>query len=43
MGDGFLGTFDGPARAIRCARGLRDEVARLGLEVRAGSTPARSS
>jgi pimeloyl-ACP methyl ester carboxylesterase len=36
MGDGFLATFDGPARAIRCARALREEVARLGLEVRAG-------
>jgi pimeloyl-ACP methyl ester carboxylesterase len=36
MGDGFLATFDGPARAIRCARALQDEVARLGLEVRAG-------
>jgi pimeloyl-ACP methyl ester carboxylesterase len=36
MGDGFLATFDGPARAIRCARALQEEVARLGLEVRAG-------
>jgi class 3 adenylate cyclase len=36
MGDGFLATFDGPARAIRCARALQNEVARLGLEVRAG-------
>ena len=25
-GDGFLATFDGPARAIRCARGIRDEA-----------------
>ena len=36
MGDGFLATFDGPARAIRCARALQEEVAGLGLEVRAG-------
>jgi class 3 adenylate cyclase len=36
MGDGFLATFDGPARAIRCACALQDEVAGLGLEVRAG-------
>ncbi len=36
MGDGFLATFDGPARAIRCARALQEEVARLGLAVRAG-------
>lgn len=36
MGDGFLATFDGPARAIRCARALQGEVERLGIEVRAG-------
>jgi pimeloyl-ACP methyl ester carboxylesterase len=36
MGDGFLATFDGPARAIRCARALQEDVERLGLEVRAG-------
>jgi class 3 adenylate cyclase len=36
MGDGFLATFDGPARAIRCACALREEVAALGLELRAG-------
>jgi pimeloyl-ACP methyl ester carboxylesterase len=36
MGDGFLATFDGPARAIRCARAVREEVAGLGIEVRAG-------
>jgi pimeloyl-ACP methyl ester carboxylesterase/plasmid stabilization system protein ParE len=35
-GDGFLGTFDGPARAVRCAFAIRDEVRRLGLEIRAG-------
>jgi pimeloyl-ACP methyl ester carboxylesterase len=36
MGDGFLATFDGPARAIRCACALRDELDGLGVEVRVG-------
>jgi class 3 adenylate cyclase len=36
MGDGFLATFDGPARAIRCACALQQEIAGLGVEVRAG-------
>jgi len=36
MGDGFLATFDGPARAIRCAVEIRDELARIGVDVRAG-------
>jgi class 3 adenylate cyclase len=35
-GDGFLATFDGPARAIRCAGAIAEAVAPLGLEVRAG-------
>jgi class 3 adenylate cyclase len=35
-GDGFLATFDGPARAIRCACAVRDGVRALGLEIRAG-------
>ena len=35
-GDGLLATFDGPARAIRCAAAIRDRVLPLGLEVRAG-------
>ena len=35
-GDGFFATFDGPARAIRCARAIVDDVGELGLEVRAG-------
>jgi class 3 adenylate cyclase len=35
-GDGFLATFDGPARAIRCACSIRDAVRRVGLEIRAG-------
>jgi len=35
-GDGILATFDGPARAIRCAWGIRDDVQRVGLDVRSG-------
>jgi class 3 adenylate cyclase len=35
-GDGFLATFDGPARGIRCACAVRDGVRSLGLEIRAG-------
>jgi pimeloyl-ACP methyl ester carboxylesterase len=35
-GDGFLATFDGPARAIRCALAIRDDLRTIGLEVRAG-------
>ncbi|MGB7869852.1 MAG: adenylate/guanylate cyclase domain-containing protein [Mycobacterium sp.] len=35
-GDGFLAMFDGPQRAIRCAVAIRDVVAALGIEVRAG-------
>jgi pimeloyl-ACP methyl ester carboxylesterase len=35
-GDGFLATFDGPARAIRCALAVRDDLRMIGLEVRAG-------
>jgi pimeloyl-ACP methyl ester carboxylesterase len=35
-GDGFLACFDGPARAIRCARAITDKVHTIGLEVRAG-------
>jgi class 3 adenylate cyclase len=35
-GDGFLATFDGPARAIRCGLAIRDALRRLGLDVRAG-------
>jgi class 3 adenylate cyclase len=35
-GDGFLATFDGPARAVRCACAIRDDVLGLGLEIRAG-------
>jgi len=35
-GDGFLATFDGPQRAIRCAMAIREAVHALGIEVRAG-------
>jgi class 3 adenylate cyclase/alpha-beta hydrolase superfamily lysophospholipase len=35
-GDGFFASFDGPARAIRCARAISESVHELGLEVRAG-------
>jgi class 3 adenylate cyclase len=35
-GDGLLAVFDGPGRAVRCARTLRDGVRRLGIELRAG-------
>jgi class 3 adenylate cyclase len=35
-GDGILATFDGPGRAIRCAAALRDELAGIGVQLRAG-------
>jgi class 3 adenylate cyclase len=35
-GDGFFAAFDGPARAIRCARVIAEDGHRLGIEVRAG-------
>jgi pimeloyl-ACP methyl ester carboxylesterase len=35
-GDGFLATFDGPARAVRCALAIACGVRQLGIEVRAG-------
>jgi pimeloyl-ACP methyl ester carboxylesterase/class 3 adenylate cyclase len=35
-GDGFFATFDGPARAVRCALAVRDAVRPLDLEIRAG-------
>ena len=35
-GDGFLATFDGPARAIRSAKAIVESVRTLGLEIRAG-------
>ena len=36
IGDGALAIFDGPARAIRCAVGIREATRDLGLEVRIG-------
>jgi pimeloyl-ACP methyl ester carboxylesterase len=36
LGDGFLATFDGPGRAIRCASAIRAGVEPLGIELRAG-------
>jgi class 3 adenylate cyclase len=36
MGDGFLATFDGPARAVRCAQSITAAVRPLGIEIRAG-------
>jgi class 3 adenylate cyclase len=36
VGDGFVATFDGPARAVLCAQAIGEGVRRLGLEIRAG-------
>ena len=36
VGDGLLATFDGPARAIRCACSAREKLRRLGLQIRTG-------
>jgi pimeloyl-ACP methyl ester carboxylesterase len=36
IGDGFLATFDGPARGIRCALEIVDELRTLGVDLRAG-------
>jgi class 3 adenylate cyclase len=35
-GDGFFATFDGPARAVRCATSIVEAVRALGLDIRAG-------
>jgi class 3 adenylate cyclase len=35
-GDGFLATFDGPSKAIRCAGAIREELLQLGIEITAG-------
>ena len=35
-GDGFFATFDGPARAVRCAQAIVDAVTTLDIEIRAG-------
>src|SRR5207248_7421655 len=36
LGDGFMGTFDGPARAVRCAAAISEAVRALGITVRSG-------
>jgi class 3 adenylate cyclase len=36
LGDGFLATFDGPARAVRCASAIANAVRPLGIEIRSG-------
>ncbi|MGZ5287898.1 MAG: adenylate/guanylate cyclase domain-containing protein [Actinomycetota bacterium] len=36
MGDGFLATFEGPARGVHCARSIADGMRELGIEIRAG-------
>jgi class 3 adenylate cyclase len=36
-GDGLMATFDGPARAVRCAQALTEAVKPLGIEIRAGA------
>lgn len=36
LGDGFLATFDGPARAVRCAAAITEAVRPLGITIRAG-------
>jgi class 3 adenylate cyclase len=36
LGDGFLATFDGPARAVRCASAISETVQPLGLNIRSG-------
>jgi class 3 adenylate cyclase len=35
-GDGFFATFDGPVRALRCAKAIVSSVETLGIQVRAG-------
>jgi pimeloyl-ACP methyl ester carboxylesterase len=37
QGDGLLASFDGPARAVRCAQAIGDAVRALGLQIRAGA------
>jgi class 3 adenylate cyclase len=36
MGDGFLATFDGPARGIRCAQTVAEAMRALGIQLRSG-------
>ena len=35
-GDGFFAAFDGPARAVRCAKSIVDSVRELGIDLRSG-------
>jgi class 3 adenylate cyclase len=35
-GDGFLATFDGPARGVRCACAIAEEIKSIGIDIRAG-------
>jgi class 3 adenylate cyclase len=43
LGDGFMATFDGPARAVRCASSICGRCDRSALRYAAGCIPARSS
>ena len=36
LGDGFLASFDGPTRAIRCARSVAERLEQVGIEIKAG-------
>ena len=36
LGDGFMATFDGPARAVRCAAAISESIRPLGITVRSG-------
>jgi pimeloyl-ACP methyl ester carboxylesterase len=36
VGDAFIATFDGPARAVRCGFSIREAVSQLGIAIRAG-------
>ena len=36
-GDGFFASFDGPARAVRCACAIMEAIPELGLDIRAGA------
>ena len=40
-GDGFFASFDGPARAVRCAGAIRDSLREIDVDVRAGSARGR--
>ena len=42
-GDGFLASFDGPARAVGGAQAIAEGVRELGIEIRAGCHTGRSS